>query len=170
MSRMLRAERPAGGKQHGQPPLGQPEPGHPAVTEPPKPGRGSQQPPSQPERPGCAAPAAGSPAAPSGLRHPASRAGRPIRPLSLLRRHPLVGEPPAKALRKNAQEFLKPGRMPGVMAQYAPGLFSTLQHTHRPTPPRTRTPTRCSSLWSGAKTPLTAEPHKKFSVNFCFTC
>ena len=34
-------------------------------------------------RPGCAAPAAGSPAAPSGLRHPASRAGRPSYNLSV---------------------------------------------------------------------------------------
>ena len=36
---------------------------------------------------------------------------------------------PAACRQKNAQEFLA-GKVPGVMAQYAPGLFSTLQHTH----------------------------------------
>ena len=36
---------------------------------------------------------------------------------------------PAACRQKNAQEFLA-GKVPGVMAQYAPGLFSTRQHTH----------------------------------------
>ena len=36
---------------------------------------------------------------------------------------------PAACRQKNAQEFLA-GKVPGVMAQYAPGLFSSLQHTH----------------------------------------
>ena len=36
---------------------------------------------------------------------------------------------PAACRQKIAQESLA-GKVPGVMAQYAPGLISTLQHTH----------------------------------------
>ena len=42
---------------------------------------------------------------------------------------PMTDGTPAACRQKNAQEFLA-GKVPGVMAQYAPGLFSTLQHTH----------------------------------------
>ena len=42
---------------------------------------------------------------------------------------PMTDGTPAACRQKNAQEFLA-GKVPGVMAQYAPGLFSTLHHTH----------------------------------------
>ena len=42
---------------------------------------------------------------------------------------PMTDGTPAACRQKNAQEFLK-GSVPGVMAQYAPGLFSTEQHLH----------------------------------------
>lgn len=42
---------------------------------------------------------------------------------------PMTDGTPAACRQKNAQEFLA-GKVPGVMAQYAPGLFSTRQHTH----------------------------------------
>ncbi len=44
---------------------------------------------------------------------------------------------PAACRQKNAQEFLA-GNVPGVMAQYAPGLFSTRSTPIPPIPPRTR--------------------------------
>ncbi len=93
---MLRAERPAGGdEQHGQSAFGR-------GTRSARHGTaktGSRLPAAAVAagRPGCAAPAAGSPAAPSGLRHPASRAGRPSYNLqSASQTAPLVGEPLAK--------------------------------------------------------------------------
>ena len=42
---------------------------------------------------------------------------------------PMTDGTPAACRQKNAQEFLA-GKVPGVMAQYAPELFSTRQHTH----------------------------------------
>ena len=42
---------------------------------------------------------------------------------------PMTDGTPAACRQKNAQEFLA-GKVPGVMAQYAPGLFSTQQHTY----------------------------------------
>jgi len=42
---------------------------------------------------------------------------------------PVTDGTPLPCHQKNAREFLQ-GRSPGVMAQYAPGLFSTEQHTH----------------------------------------
>ena len=42
---------------------------------------------------------------------------------------PMTDGTPAACMQKNAKEFLA-GNTPGVMAQYAPGLFSTGQHTH----------------------------------------
>ena len=42
---------------------------------------------------------------------------------------PMTDGTPAACMQKNAKEFLE-GNTPGVMAQYAPGLFSTGQHTH----------------------------------------
>lgn len=49
---------------------------------------------------------------------------------------------------KNAAEFLK-GNSPGVMAQYAPGLFSTQQHTHsaRPAPEEDEAAVRGLAEW-----------------------
>ena len=61
---------------------------------------------------------------------------KPLRPRSGADSSPAKGSSievtdgtPAACRQKNAQEFLA-GKVPGVMAQYAPGLFSTLQHTH----------------------------------------
>ena len=86
------------------PPLGA-EPGQPPVTEPPKTGRGSQQPPSQPEvpqpRPDC------------GI--------------------PMTDGTPVACRQKNAAEYLA-GRSPGVMTQYGQGLFGPQQHTKSPHP------------------------------------
>lgn len=42
---------------------------------------------------------------------------------------PMTDGTPAACRQKNAQEFLA-GKVPGVMAQYAPRLFSTQQHTY----------------------------------------
>lgn len=42
---------------------------------------------------------------------------------------PVTDGTPLPCHQKNAREFLQ-GRSPGVMAQYALGLFSTEQHTH----------------------------------------
>ena len=83
---------------------------------------------------------------------------------------PMTDGTPMACRQKNAAAFLAGDVQTSVMAHYAPGLFSTKQKLHSRHPAPDEDPTRCSSLWSGAKTPLTAEPHKKFSVNFCFTC
>ena len=84
------------------PPLGA-EPGQPPVTEPPEPGRGSQQPPSQPDGPDVQLP-----------------------PPEVPQPHPDCGIPmtdgtPAACRQKNAAEYLA-GRSPGVMTQYGGGL------------------------------------------------
>lgn len=42
---------------------------------------------------------------------------------------PTTDGTPAACRQKNAREYLA-GRVPGVMADYSPGLFSTQQHTH----------------------------------------
>ncbi len=71
------------------------------------------------------------------------------------RRHPRA------CRQKNAQEFLA-GKVPGVMAQYAPGCSahcSTLTRRH-PAPDEERR--RCSSWWSGAKRPLRLSAQKIF--------
>ena len=77
------------------------------------------QPPAAPDMPGTQLPP---PEVPGNPPHPepgsAPQAGVPM-----------TDGTPAACRQKNAQEFLA-GKVPGVMAQYAPGLFSTLQHTH----------------------------------------
>ena len=77
------------------------------------------QPPAAPDAPGTQLPP---PEVPGNPPHPepgsAPQAGVPM-----------TDGTPAACRQKNAQEFLA-GKVPGVMAQYAPGLFSTLQHTH----------------------------------------
>ena len=77
------------------------------------------QPPAAPDAPGTQLPP---PEMPGNPPHPepgsAPQAGVPM-----------TDGTPAACRQKNAQEFLA-GKVPGVMAQYAPGLFSTLQHTH----------------------------------------
>ena len=92
------------------PPLGA-EPGQPPVTEPPKPGRGSQQPPSQPDGPDVQLP-------PPEVPQPRLDCGIPM-----------TDGTPAACRQKNAAEFLA-GRSPGVMAQYGGGLFGAEQHLH----------------------------------------
>ena len=96
------------------PPLGA-EPGQPPVTEPPKPGRGSQQPPSQPDGPDVQLP-------PPEVPQPRPDCGIPM-----------TDGTPAACRQKNAAEFLA-GRSPGVMAQYGQGLFGPQQHTKSPHP------------------------------------
>ena len=86
------------------PPLGV-EPGQPPVTEPPKPGRGSQQPPSQPDGPDVQLPPE--------IEQPGV---------------PMTNGTPVACRQKNAAEYLA-GRSPGVMAQYGDGLFGAEQHT-----------------------------------------
>ena len=86
------------------PPLGA-ELGQPPVTEPPKPGRGSQQPPSQPDDPDVQLP-----------------------PESEQPGVPMTNGTPVACRQKNAAEYLA-GRSPGVMAQYGDGLFGAEQHT-----------------------------------------
>ena len=86
------------------PPLGA-EPGQPPVTEPPKPGRGSQQPPSQPDSPDVQLPPE--------IEQPGV---------------PMTNGTPVACRQKNAAEYLA-GRSPGVMAQYGDGLFGAEQHT-----------------------------------------
>ena len=77
------------------------------------------QPPAAPDTPGTQLPP---PEMPGNPPHPvpgsAPQAGVPM-----------TDGTPAACRQKNAQEFLA-GKVPGVMAQYAPGLFSTRQHTH----------------------------------------
>ena len=77
------------------------------------------QPPAAPDTPGTQLPP---PEVPGNPPHPepgsAPQAGVPM-----------TDGTPAACRQKNAQEFLA-GKVPGVMAQYAPGLFSTLQRTH----------------------------------------
>ena len=77
------------------------------------------QPPGDPSAPGTQLPP---PEVPGNPRHPepgsAPQAGVPM-----------TDGTPAACRQKNAQEFLA-GKVPGVMAQYAPELFSTRQHTH----------------------------------------
>ena len=92
------------------PPLGA-EPGQPPVTEPPKPGRGSQQPPSQPDGPDVQLP-------PPEVPQPRPDCGIPM-----------TDGTPTACRQKNAAEFLA-GRSPGVMAQYGGGLFGAEQHLH----------------------------------------
>ena len=60
---------------------------------------------------------------------PTQPPGDPSAPGTQLPGVPMTDGTPAACRQKNAQEFLA-GKVPGVMAQYAPGLFSTLQHTH----------------------------------------
>ena len=77
------------------------------------------QPPAAPDTPGTQLPP---PEVPGNPPHPepgsAPQAGVPM-----------TDGTPAACRQKNAQEFLA-GKVPGVMAQYAPGLFSTQQHTY----------------------------------------
>ena len=98
------------------PPLGA-GPGQPPVTEPPKPGCGSQQPPSQPDGPDVQLP-------PPEVPQPRPDCGIPM-----------TDGTPLACRQKNAAAFLK-GQVPGVMAEYAPGLFSTEQrlHSRQPAP------------------------------------
>lgn len=96
------------------PPLGA-GPGQPPVTEPPEPGRGSQQPPSQPDGPDVQLP-------PPEVPQPRPDGGIPM-----------TDGTPAACRQKNAAEFLA-GRSPGVMAQYGQGLFGPQQHTKSPHP------------------------------------
>ena len=93
------------------PPLGV-EPGQPPVTEPPKPGRGSQQPPSQPDGPDVQLP-------PPEVPQPRPDCGIPM-----------TDGTPVACRQKNAKDFLAGDVQTSVMAHYAPGLFSTGQHTH----------------------------------------
>ena len=93
------------------PPLGA-EPGQPPVTEPPKPGRGSQQPPSQPDGPDVQLP-------PPEVPQPRPDCGIPM-----------TDGTPVACRQKNAKDFLAGDVQTSVMAHYAPGLFSTGQHTH----------------------------------------
>ena len=86
------------------PPLGA-EPGQPPVTEPPKPGRGSQQPPSQPDGPDVQLP-------PPEVPQPRPDCGIPM-----------TDGTPAACRQKNAAEYLA-GRSPGVMTQYGDGLYA----------------------------------------------
>ena len=92
------------------PPLGA-EPGQPPVTEPPKPGRGSQQPPSQPDGPD--------------VQLPPPEIPQPRPDCSI----PMTNGTPAACRQKNAAEYLA-GRSPGVMTQYGGGLFGAEQHLH----------------------------------------
>ena len=92
------------------PPLGA-IPGQPPVTEPPKPGRGSQQPPSQPDGPD--------------VQLPPPEVPQPRPDCSI----PMTDGTPAACRQKNAAEYLA-GRSPGVMAQYGGGLFGAEQHLH----------------------------------------
>ena len=85
------------------PPLGA-EPGQPPVTEPPKPGCGSQQPPSQPDGPD--------------VQLPPPEVPQPRPDCSI----PMTDGTPAACRQKNAAEYLA-GRSPGVMTQYGDGLF-----------------------------------------------
>ena len=93
------------------PPLGA-EPGQPPVTEPPKSGRGSQQPPSQPDGPDVQLP-------PPEVPQPRPDYGIPM-----------TDGTPVACRQKNAKDFLAGDVQTSVMAHYAPGLFSTDQHTH----------------------------------------
>ena len=87
----------------------------PPLGKPPEP----TQPPGDPTAPGTRLPP---PETPGRTPHPepgsAPQAGVPM-----------TDGTPAACRQKNAQEFLA-GNVPGVMVQYAPGLFSTRQHTH----------------------------------------
>ena len=96
------------------PPLGV-GPGQPPVTEPPKPGCGSQQPPSQPDGPDVQLP-------PPEVPQPRPDCGIPM-----------TDGTPAACRQKNAAEYLA-GRSPGVMTQYGQGLFGPQQHTKSPHP------------------------------------
>ena len=90
-----------------------------STRNPPPLGSMPLQPPAAPDTPGTQLPP---PEVPGNPPHPepgsAPQAGVPM-----------TDGTPAACRQKNAQEFLA-GKVPGVMAQYAPGLFSTLQHTH----------------------------------------
>ena len=128
------------------PPLGV-EPGQPPVTEPPKPGRGSQQPPSQPDGPDVQLPPpeVPQPRPDCSIQHPGqvvlhttSQSASQTAPLVgevALRSNdgevsiPMTDGTPAACRQKNAAEFLA-GRSPGVMAQYGGGLFGAEQHLH----------------------------------------
>ena len=77
------------------------------------------QPPGDPTAPGTQLPP---PEVPGSVPHPAPGSA----PQAGV---PMTDGTPAACRQKNAQEFLA-GKVPGVMAQYAPGLFSTRQHTH----------------------------------------
>ena len=86
------------------PPLGV-GPGQPPVTEPPKPGHSSQQPPSQPDGPDVQLP-------PPEVPQPRPDCGVPM-----------TDGTPAACRQKNAAEYLA-GRSPGVMTQYGGGLYA----------------------------------------------
>ena len=92
------------------PPLGA-GPGQPPVTEPPKPGGGAPQPPSQPDGPDVQLLPPEVPQPRPDLRHPHDR-------WHLL---PPVG-------RRTPPSFWRAA--PGVMAQYGGGLFGAEQHLH----------------------------------------
>ena len=85
------------------------------------------QPPAPPEDPGTQLPPPDLPQ-PGQTPHP----GTDSRPLGASA-VPMTDGTPAACHQKNAQEFLA-GRVPGVMAQYAPGLFSTRQHLYSRNP------------------------------------
>ena len=75
------------------------------------PGRGSQQPPSQPDGPDVQLP-------PPEVPQPRPDCGIPM-----------TDGTPAACRQKNAAEYLA-GRSPGVMTQYGGGLFGAEQHLH----------------------------------------
>ena len=81
------------------------------------------QPPAPPDGPGTQLPPPDLPQ-PGQTPHPGT-GGKPLGAHAV----PMTDGTPAACRQKNAQEFLA-GRVPGVMAQYAPGLFSTRQHLH----------------------------------------
>ena len=81
------------------------------------------QPSAPPENPGTQLPPPDIPR-PGQTPHPGTD-GQPFGAHSV----PMTDGTPAACRQKNAQEFLA-GKVPGVMAQYAPGLFSTRQHLH----------------------------------------
>ena len=76
------------------------------------PGRGSQQPPSQPDGPDVQLP-------PPEVPQPRPDCGIPM-----------TDGTPVACRQKNAKDFLAGDVQTSVMAHYAPGLFSTGQHTH----------------------------------------
>ena len=95
------------------PPLGA-EPGQPPVTEPPKPGRGSQQPPSQPDGPDVQLP-------PPEVPQPRPGCGIPM-----------TDGTPAACRQKNAAEYLAGPVAGGHDPVRAAGCFGAEQHLQQP--------------------------------------